>query len=268
MLEPAPPSTVLYRRPSNRRLHDAHLDRSHDSPRLPALDGPEKPPAGGAPRLYRALSCPTLNALARPMYTQLHTDLNLPKTQTNVIDCTHKAMTHYRVQPRLNRILDAKDQLWDTGGRCAKFVMRPDGVVFAAVKDKSVGPQGPKGKPAAGHVAKRTLHHSSFVRGPIAAAGLMCVRSGALLYAICESGHYQPTPAMMAQFLHTLARHGFDLHGLPVGFHLGQRGLCWFEAAYVLEHATEEELTAAREQPAPVSFRGTSEARSIAARAL
>ena len=231
--------------PRGRYAHPAHRDRSHDSPR-------EAPPTQGASRPYRVPSCPTLNALARPLYTHLQDDLNRPKTQTNVIDLTHKAVTRYRVQPRLGRLFDAKDQLWDTGGRCAKFVMRPDGVLFAAVKERS---------------GKRSLHHSSFVRGPVAAAGLIYVRSGMLIYAICESGHYQPTPAMMAQFLERLVQHGFELRGLPVGFHLGVRGLCWFDAAAVRLKHGREDLQPEYMLPVPACFRGTLDAAKIAAKA-
>ena len=253
--------TVSLRRQSSKwRLHPAHLDRSHDTPRLANQDLLEASSDGAARRLYRVPSCPTLNALSRPLYPHLQDDLNRPKTQTNVLDLTHKAMTRYRVQPRLGRLLDAKDQAWDTGPRCAKFVMRPDGVLFAAVKERCVTGKDDKD----GKRSKRTLHHSSFVRGPIAAAGLLHVRSGNLLYAICESGHYQPTPAMMGQFLETLARHGFELNGLPVGFHLGSRGLCWFDAAYVREHTDEAALTTERALPAPVCFRGTPDAFSAA----
>lgn len=238
------PPSIMRRNSADRRLHTIHLDRSNDSPRLRVDDAAEASPKPDGRRLYRVPSCPTLNALARPLYSHLQPDSNLPKTQTHVIDLTHEAMTRYRVQPRLGRILDAKDQLWDTEGRCAKFVMRPDGVLFAAVKSTTSEPKD----------RKRTLHHSSFVRGRIAAAGLICVRGGELTYAICESGHYRPTPAMMGQFLHTLHRHGFDLRSLPVGFHLGARGLCWFQAAYVRQHAHERALTPEHELPAPVGF--------------
>ena len=108
---------------------------------------------------------------------------------------------------------------WDTNGHRAKFVMQADGSLFAGIKFRND--------------SGKTLHHSSFTRQPVAAAGLMVVDKGRLRFCICESGHYEPTPEMMGQFLRQIARNGMDISGLPVGFHLNDSKedvhLAWYD---------------------------------------
>jgi len=98
----------------------------------------------------------------------------------------------------------ANDELWNTEGEEAKFVMRRDTTIVGSTKFRENG---------------LSVHHSSFTREPVATAGLAVVKEGVLKYLICDSGHYGPTPRMMAQFLRKLKSEGVALEGVLVGFH-------------------------------------------------
>lgn len=148
-------------------------------------------------------------------------------TRSRVLDLTDRA-PRFVIGVSGQRLRTRDGALWDTHGEEAKFVMGEDCVVYGSVKFREQG---------------KSLHHSSFLREPVAAAGLAVAEAGVLKYLICDSGHYQPTPQHMAQFLRHLSAAGAPLAGVRVGFH-GTAGddFVWIKAEDCLELEEDADL--------------------------
>jgi hypothetical protein len=150
---------------------------------------------------------------------RLRRDSNPEATRARVLDLND------RWRDFALRIIDgllctASGLPWDTAGQEAKFVLCPDRGLIGSVKFKENG---------------LSLHHSSFTRGAVAAAGLAVVSGGRIVYLICDSGHYGPTPLMMAQFLRFVAKQGVALDDVRVGFHgKDPEAFVWLRAEDVL----------------------------------
>ncbi|HET6343858.1 MAG TPA: hypothetical protein VFH51_02950, partial [Myxococcota bacterium] len=110
----------------------------------------------------------------------------------------------FLLEAREGLLCAADGRPFDTAGQEAKFVLCPERGLLGAVKFKEDG---------------LSLHHSSFTSGDVNAAGLAVVAAGRVVYLICDSGHYNPTPVTMARFLAYLADRGIPLEGIRVGFH-------------------------------------------------
>lgn len=180
-------------------------------------------------------------ALQRPgTRTRYLRDLAPRTTDEKVLDLKPTA-GKYAVTVSQGRFAGASGESYTTRSdkgtvKEAKFVMTPQGAIFASVKfsEKLDG-------------SKRSLHHSSFTAEPVAAAGLIKIRNGKLIYVICDSGHYQPDAIHTRRFLQSMQKRGVQLAGLPVGFFDAKKPthddpVYWYDAAHVCEGNNAEKM--------------------------
>ncbi|MEA2189991.1 MAG: hypothetical protein QOI73_112 [Solirubrobacteraceae bacterium] len=135
------------------------------------------------------------------MVTGLTKDMNNPLAHSG----SESRSLQYRASAHARRyITTVEDGLLKQGGelvntpRAFIFVMDGQGTIYSASKGEVV-------------------HHSSFISGhPAAAAGSFVAKDGVLQSYNGESGHYQPTVEMLAQFKAELESRGVDFSGVEL----------------------------------------------------
>jgi len=166
-----------------------------DGPAMESIAGPEVEalPARARPAAKYA----TYGMMVSGLTKDLHNPLAYAGSEARSLQ--YRAAEHSRqyITTVENGLLMQGGRPLDTG-RAFIFVMDGDGTIYSASKGV-------------------VTHHSSFISGrPAAAAGSFVATAGKLTSYNGESGHYQPTVEMLAQFKAELESRGVSFEGVKL----------------------------------------------------